>query len=188
MKKLSASVAVTAIVLGAGLTAPAFAQVNGSDKYHFDGEVRPITANGNASHVPLFDKDPSTPAADPIVMRTATVGDLVFQVHAECTTLVNGDDGNINVRVHVELDGQPVPVVLAGSDDGKVNFCDRRLLDPGSQVDQTSSSPSFKWVALNVGNGDHTVQAYADFEVSPGDSATIGRRSIEIFTTTTQQN
>ena len=191
--KLLASVGVGAIVLGAGLTAPAFAQgtviVPGSDKYHFDGEVRPITANGNASHVPLFDKDPSTPAADPIVMRTATVGDLVFQVHAECTTLVNGDDGNINVRVHVELDGQPVPVVLAGSDDGKVNFCDRQLNDPGSQVDKTSSSPSFKWVALNVGNGEHTVQAFADFEVSESDdSATIGRRSIEIFTTTTQQN
>ena len=193
MKKLVAIVGVTAIVLGAlvaGLTAPAFAQgtinVPGADKYHWDGEVDPITETGNASHVPLFDKDPSTPDADPIVMSTATTGDIVIEVHAECVTTVNGDTGNVNVKVHVEVDGQPVPV--AEADDGKVNFCDRNLNDPGSQVDRTSSSPGFKWVAVNIGNGDHTVQAFADFQVSSGDSATIGRRTIQVFTTTTQQN
>ena len=196
MKKLLAIVGVTAIVLGAlvgGLTAPAFAQgttnVPGSDKYHQDGQVDPITVTGDASQVPLFDKDPSTPNADPIVMRTSSTGDLVIEVHAECSTTVNGNNGNVGVKVHVEVDGQPVPVAEeTGADAGKVDFCDRNLNDPGSMVDTTSSSAGFKWVAVNVGNGDHTVQAFADFSVSSGSSATIGRRLIQVFTTTTQQN
>ena len=193
MRKRLAIAGVTAIVLGglfAALTAPAFAQgttrVPGANKYHQDGEVNLITRTADDSGVPLFDKDPSTEAADPIVMRTSTTGDLIIEVHAECFITVNGDTGDVRVRVHVEVDGSPVPV--AEDDDGNVNFCDRHLDDPNNVTDTTSNSAGFKWVAFNVGSGEHTVQAFADFTVSEGDSATIGRRLIQVFTTTTQQN
>ncbi len=193
MRKRLAIAGVTAIVLGglfAALTAPAFAQgttrVPGANKYHQDGEVNLITRTADDSGVPLFDKDPSTEAADPIVMRTSTTGDLIIEVHAECFITVNGPTGTVIVSVHVEVDGQPVPV--AEDDDGNVNFCDRHLDDPNNVTDTTSNSAGFKWVAFNVGSGEHTVQAFADFTVSEGDSATIGRRLIQVFTTTTQQN
>ena len=193
MRKRLAIAGVTAIVLGglfAALTAPAFAQgttrVPGANKYHQDGEVNLITRTADDSGVPLFDKDPSTEAADPIVMRTSTTGDLIIEVHAECFITVNGPTGTVIVSVHVEVDGQPVPV--AEDDDGNVNFCDRHLDDPNNVTDTTSNSAGFKWVAFNVGSGEHTVQAFADFTVSAGDSATIGRRLIQVFTTTTQQN
>ena len=193
MRKRLAIAGVTAIVLGglfAALTAPAFAQgttrVPGANKYHQDGEVNLITRTADDSGVPLFDKDPSTLEADPIVMRTSTTGDLIIEVHAECFITVNGDTGDVRVRVHVEVDGSPVPV--AEDDDGNVNFCDRHLDDPNNVTDTTSNSAGFKWVAFNVGSGEHTVQAFAEFTVSPEDEATIGRRLIQVFTITTQQN
>src|SRR5437773_2486433 len=117
MRKRLAIAGVTAIVLGglfAALTAPAFAQgttnVPGANKYHQDGQVNLITRTANDSGVPLFDKDPSTPLADPIVMRTSTTGDLIIEVHAECFITANGDTSDVRVSVHVEVDGQPVPV------------------------------------------------------------------------------
>jgi len=186
MRKLLAIVGVTAIVLGglvAGLTAPALAQgttnVPGANKFHQDGQVNLITRTANAAGVPLFDKDPSTPAAGPIVMRMSTTGDFIIEVHAECFITVNGPTGTVMVRVHVEVDGQPVPVAEETVDVGKVNFCDRNLND---------TAAGFKWVAVNVDRGKHTVQAFAEFTVSAGDSATIGRRLMQVFTTTTQQN
>ena len=193
MRKRLAIAGVTAIVLGglfAALTAPAFAQgttrVPGANKYHQDGEVNLITRTADDLRVPLFDKDPSTEAADPIVLRMSTTGDLIIEVHAECFITVNGDTGAVRVRVHVEVDGSPVPV--AEDDDGNVNFCDRHLDDPNNVTDTTSNSAGFKWVAFNVGSGEHTVQAFAEFNVSSGDEARIGRRLIQVFTTTTQQN
>jgi len=192
MRKLLVIVGATAIVLGglfAGPTAPAFAQgttnVPGANKYHQDGQVNIITRTADDLRVPLFDKDPSTEAADPIVLRMSTTGDLIIEVHAECFITVNGDTGAVRVRVHVEVDGSPVPV--AEDDDGNVNFCDRHLDDPNNVADTTSNSAGFKWVAFNVGSGEHTVQAFAEFNVSSGE-ATIGRRLIQVFTTTTQQN
>src|SRR5438552_2645345 len=186
MRKRLAIAGVTAIVLGglfAALTAPAFAQgttrVPGANKYHQDGEVNLITRTADDSGVPLFDKDPSTEAADPIVMRTSTTGDLIIEVHAECFITVNGPTGTVIVSVHVEVDGQPVPVAEETVDVGQVNFCDRNLND---------TAAGFKWVAVNVDRGKHTVQAFAEFTVSAGDSATIGRRLMQVFTTTTQQN
>jgi len=196
MRKRLAIAGVTAIVLGglfAALTAPAFAQgttsVPGANKYHQDGEVNLITRTADDSGVPLFDKDPSTEAADPIVMRTSTTGDLIIEVHAECFITVNGDTGEVRVRVHVEVDNQPVPVAEETTEDvGKVNFCDRYLHDPDNVSDTTSTGAGFKWVAFNVGSGEHTVQAFAEFTVPSGNSATIGRRLMQVFTITTQQN
>ena len=193
MRKRLAIAGVTAIVLGglfAALTAPAFAQgttsVPGANKYHQDGQVNLITRTENDSDVPLFDKDPSTEAADPIVMRTSTTGDLIIEVHAECFITVTDSNGDVRVRVHVEVDGQPVPVAEETEDVGKVNFCDRNL--NATVTDTTSTAAGFKWVAFNVGSGEHTVQAFAEFTVPSGNSATIGRRLIQVFTTTTQQN
>jgi len=193
MRKRLAIAGVTAIVLGglfAALTAPAFAQgttsVPGANKYHQDGQVNLITRTENDSDVPLFDKDPSTEAADPIVMRTSTTGDLIIEVHAECFITVTDSNGDVRVRVHVEVDGQPVPVAEETEDVGKVNFCDRNL--NATVTDTTSTAAGFKWVAFNVGSGEHTVQAFAEFTVPSGNSATIGRRLMQVFTTTTQQN
>jgi len=193
MRKRLAIAGVTAIVLGglfAALTAPAFAQgttnVPGANKYHQDGEVTPITRTENDSDVPLFDKDPSTEAADPIVMRTSTTGDLIIEVHAECFITVTDSNGDVRVRVHVAVDGQPVPVAEETEDVGKVNFCDRNL--NATVTDTTSTAAGFKWVAFNVGSGEHTVQAFAEFTVPSGNSATIGRRLMQVFTITTQQN
>src|SRR5437667_12893950 len=108
MRKRLAIVGVTAIVLGglfAALTAPAFAQgttnVPGANKYHQDGEVTPITRTENDSDVPLFDKDPSAEAADPIVLRASTTGDLDLEEHAACFTSVTGRNGRVRGRFGV---------------------------------------------------------------------------------------
>src|SRR5207249_11037572 len=116
MRKRLAIAGVTAIVLGglfAALTAPAFAQgttnVPGANKYHQDGQVNLITRTANDSGVPLFDKDPSTPLADPIVMRTSTTGELSIEVHAECFITANGDRSGVRVSGDGEGDGRPGP-------------------------------------------------------------------------------
>src|SRR5437867_3358768 len=137
MRKLLVIVGATAIVLGglfAGLTAPAFAQgttnVPGANNYHQDGQVNLISRAANDPRVPLFDKDPSTPADDPIVMRTSTTGDLIIEVHAECFITIRQTPEGVStviVRVHVEVDSVPVPVAEETVDIGKVNFCDRHI-------------------------------------------------------------
>src|SRR5436309_12664406 len=168
MRKRLAIAGVTAIVLGglfAALTAPTFAQgttnVPGANKYHQDGQVNPITRTENDSDVPLFDKDPSTEAADPIVMRTSTTGDLIIEVHAECFITVTDSNGDVRVRVHVAVDGQPVPVAEETEDVGKVNFCDRNL---NATVTHTRSTDAgLKPGASSAGTGGHTHQANAEF-------------------------
>src|SRR5207245_5939740 len=157
---ISGVTSIVLAVLSAALTSPAFSQSTTRDpaanKDHQDVEVNLITRTADDSGVPLFDKDPSTESADPIVMRTSTTGDLIIEVHAECFITVNGPTGTVIVSAHVEVDGQPVPV--AEDDDGNVNFCDRHLDDPNNVTDTTSNSAGFKWVAFNVGSGEDTVQ------------------------------
>lgn len=122
-------------------------------------------------------------------MRVSSPADLILQVTAECsiiTELTTGGTGAQDfseamgsVRLHVEIDGTPVPVafndaaanVPSGEDDvedddnttGEVTFCNRtygrsvRDADGDGNVDveddyiRTRSANAFNWFALNAG-------------------------------------
>src|SRR5437016_11779117 len=98
------------------------------------------------------------------------------------------------IRLWSELDGVPVPVVPAastngasgsgtpGADDGKVVFCNREftrttMFGPGESihdVESTEQSNAFNWVAMNVGNGIHSIVVKADFVDSSSDATSHG--------------
>jgi hypothetical protein len=124
-------------------------------------------------------------------MKTSTPADLLLQVAAECTILSQitntGSETQAytaKIDVWVEVDGKPVPVVPgatgsgagsggpAGPDDGRVVFCNREfqrttVFDAQNEsikdVDNTTQANGFNWVALNVGNGIHTIEVKAHF-------------------------
>ena len=136
-------------------------------------------------------------------MKTSTVADLLLQVTAECSILSSitntGTDStsgyNSMVKLWITVDGQPIPVVPAatatgagsgsgGSDDGKVTFCNRKftrhaMFDSQNEsiedIEATEQANAFNWVALNVGNGIHTIVVYADFiDSNVGDATSHG--------------
>ncbi|HET7530368.1 MAG TPA: hypothetical protein VFJ98_05355 [Mycobacteriales bacterium] len=128
-------------------------------------------------------------------MKTSTPADLLLQVTAECTILSSitntGSETqayNAKVELWIELDGKPVPVVpgatasgatsgTSGTDDGRVVFCNREfqrttMYDTNNEsikdVENTSEANAFNWVALNVGNGVHTIVVKAHFTDTNG--------------------
>jgi hypothetical protein len=128
-------------------------------------------------------------------MKTSTPADLLLQVAAECTILSSitntGSETQAytaKIDVWVEVDGKPVPVVpgptssgatsgSGGADDGRVVFCNREfqrttVFDAQNEsikdIDNTTQANGFNWVALNVGNGIHTIEVKAHFTDTNG--------------------
>jgi hypothetical protein len=128
-------------------------------------------------------------------MKTSTPADLLLQVTSECTILsqiTNMGTSTQNYIAKVELwltvDGNPVPVVpnatgtgattgSGGADDGSVVFCNREFTrtttfntnnESIKDVENTEQSNAFQWVALNVGNGVHTIVVHARFTDTNG--------------------
>lgn len=147
-------------------------------------------------------------------MKTSTVADLKLAVTSECTILsqiTNAGTSTQNyiakVELYITLDGQPVPVVppatttgasgsSSGTDDGKVVFCNREFtrsttFDSNNEsikdVENTEQSDAFNWVALNVGNGVHTIVVHAKFTDTNGTDTfahgVISKRSLTVDTT-----
>jgi hypothetical protein len=152
-------------------------------------------------------------------MRTSAVADLTFAVTLECsivtkvTTMGNDSQSAFGqVRVWVEIDGKDVGVIPAtqgASDDGHVVFCNRTYSsttngfseagsgnsDPTIVTYQaTKNADAFNWVALNVGNGIHTISVHAELTTQVTDpskdmsQAVVGNRTVVVDTTQTAQN
>ncbi|MBI2168644.1 MAG: hypothetical protein HYU28_03960 [Actinobacteria bacterium] len=132
-----------------------------------------------ASNVEVF-----TPQDGPVTLlstqlRTSAPEDLLLAVTAECSITTNvattgNDDQSAEgtVTVSVSVDGVQVPVT--GGSDGNVVFCNRMYRRQTVNFDDvdatirtffdTRSANGFNWIALNVGNGIHTVEVTATLE------------------------
>lgn len=132
-------------------------------------------------------------------LRTSSPADLILGVTLECSiatdlTTVGNDSEQAEgrVRVWVEIDGKPVPV--AGEDDGRVTFCNQAYHRDTTNFDDedatirtyllTAAANGFNWLALNLGNGIHTVEVKAELtETATNENtadAAIGRRTLMI--------
>ena len=132
-------------------------------------------------------------------VRTSTPSDLILGVTAECalvtnvTTVGNDDQEAIgDVKVWVEIDGEPVPISADDTEDGQVTFCNRAYRrktslfnDEDATIEtffRTRAANGFNWLALNVGNGVHTIEVKAtlDEEATSGAQAeaVIGNRTL----------
>ena len=132
-------------------------------------------------------------------MRTSTTADLVLQFTAECSiatdlTTVGNDTSSAEgiVRTWIEIDGVPVPV--AGGDDGRITLCNQANHRDTSNFDDedatihthllTAAANGFNWLALNVGNGIHTIEVKATLTETATNNATadaaVGKRTLTI--------
>jgi hypothetical protein len=155
-----------------------------------------------------------------VQMRTSNPADLMLSVTLECSIVTSvttmGNDMQQafgQVRVWLEIDGKPVGVIPATqgtSDDGKVVFCNRTyssttngFSEAGNSGNQdptittyinTKEANAFNWVAMNVGNGIHTVSVHAELTQQVTDpskdsaQAVVGNRTLLVDTTETAQN
>jgi hypothetical protein len=130
-------------------------------------------------------------------IRSSSTSDLMLHVTAECSlttnvTTVGNDDQSAEgkVEVWVEIDGKPVGINNIGTstttseakDDGKAVFCNRAYHRKTSMFDDTNATietffrtqdaNGFNWVALNVGNGIHTVEVKANLTETATNNAT----------------
>ena len=161
----------------------------------------------------------SSPNTDVVVlqaqMRTSNPADLTFMLTSECsivtsvTTMGNDTQSAFGqVRMWVTIDDQPVGVIPATqglSDDGHVVFCNQAyssstsgfVTDSNATIKTglaTEHADGFNWVAMNVGNGVHTIQVHAELTQQVNDpskdsaQAFIGNRTLVVNTTQTAQN
>lgn len=135
--------------------------------------------------------------------------DLILSASAECSiiTQVRTSDGLARaigrVTMWVTINGRPVPVSRADTDQGRVVFCDRVHEQEsnltGDEADEqdnfirtylnTRTANSFEWLALNVGteyggtqNNIHKIELWARFETETlGEAlaqAAVGNRTL----------
>lgn len=147
-------------------------------------------------------------------MKTSTPADLLLQVTSECTILsqiTNAGSSTQNYIAKVELsmyvDGNPVPVVpptttnggsgsTGGGNQYNVVFCNREFMrtttfDSNNEsikdVENTEQANAFNWVAINVGNGIHTIDVKATFTDTNGTDTfahgVLSKRSLTADTT-----
>ena len=141
-------------------------QATGSDVENVDGEVVVLSET----------------------MRVSSPSDLILQLTAECSIITELTTNNNNpsatsfgsVRMHIEIDGTPVPVAYndtdaSGEDDaadddstvGEVTFCNRAYsrtvtdeedqpdgIDEESDYIRTRTANAFNWFAVDAG-GDY---------------------------------
>lgn len=180
---------LAAVLLGAYLSGPrANATHAPANKVIADGSA--VEVFGPAETVTLLSA----------TMKTSTTADLVFQVTAECSlvtdvTTVGNDMQSAfgQVKVWVELDGQPVRVSDDDGDEpGKVVFCNRAYSRTTSMFDdedatiatffRTRAANAFNWLALNVGNGIHTITVKAELTEEATNNAVaeaaVGKRTL----------
>lgn len=140
-------------------------------------------------------------------LRVAQPTDLLLGVTAECSILssltTQGNDSqstNGQLKLHITIDGQHVPVSDADEDEGRVVFCDRTYQRETTQFDDedariedflgTRTANAFDWVALDAGWLDHdgdgllSVAVHAEYEESSTEMAdsegVIGNRTLLI--------
>lgn len=138
-------------------------------------------------------------------LKVSGPADLILSFTAECSILsriktVGNDQVETTgqLKVHLTVDGQHVPVSDEDVDEGRVVFCDRTYGRTTSLFDDedatiedflaTRTSNAFNWVALDAGrldaDGDGllTVEAHVEYvesNVGDGDSqGVVGNRSL----------
>lgn len=174
----------------------------------------------------------STSTTEDLVLNFSTECGIYTAVGGKNTNLttVNGtvttsSTATGRVLVWLQLDGHVLPVsqnattgasaVPPGPGNGLVSYCSRTLnlstanLSPQQVIqisEDTLDANSFQWFALNVGNGTHTLNVYADLVadtlasgtnggsgtcdpttdpscayVTPAASALVGQRTLEVY-------
>jgi hypothetical protein len=133
-------------------------------------------------------------------IKSSSPSDLVISLTLECSILtqvqtVGNDFSEATARIvaWVEIDG--VPVGVNSGDDGRVVFCDRVHQQETSLFDDenatirsyldTRTANAFNWIALNVGNGVHSVVARAELITETDDDlaladAVVGKRTLVV--------
>lgn len=133
-------------------------------------------------------------------MRSSSTTDIIVTLSLECSIITEvvtvGNDASeaqAKIVAWVEVDG--VPIGVTAGDNGEVTFCDRLNRQTTSLFDDddatiesyqaTKSSHSFTWVALNLGNGIHTIEAKAALTAVTSDQeafadAFIGKRTLVV--------
>jgi hypothetical protein len=188
---------IAAAVVSVGLTVN-FAGAAGTpaDKVSAAGATPEVAAPGEA--VTLLSEQ----------IRTSNTSDLILGVTSECvitTELTTEGNDLANARgtvdIWIEIDEQPVPVSTEDTD-GKVTFCDHfqerevtNLDDEDATIrtlDELGTSNAFNWLALNVGNGIHTITVKADLTTSMTENAdamaAVGKRTLVIEPTHAAHN
>ena len=186
-KTLLAVIAATAVTIGLTVN---FAGAAGTpaDKVAASGSTAEVAAPGEA--VTLMSEK----------IRTSNTSDLILGVTSECviTTALTtaGNDAaeaEGTVDVWVEIDGDPVPV-SSDDTDGKVTFCNKferrettNFDDEDATIDtldRVGTSNAFNWLALNPGNGIHTIEVKADLTTDATGTASalaaVGKRTLVI--------
>ena len=156
------------------------------------------SASGSTTEV--LEPRTSTPILSETI-RTSTPSDLILGVTAECAITtelqtVGNDTANTfgEVRMYVTIDGVPVPISDDDTDNGRVVFCNRAESRTTSLFDDTNATidtfqeerqaNGFNWMALDVGNGIHKIEVWAEFtqdeDASDGGSAlaAVGNRTL----------
>jgi len=189
---------IAAAVVSVGLTVN-FAGAAGTpaDKVAASGSTAEVMAPGEA--VTLLSEK----------IRTSNTADLILGVTSECvitTELTTEGNDLANARgtvdMWIEIDGQAVPV-SSDDEDGKVTFCDHfqerettNVDDEDATIrtlDEIGTSNAFNWLALNVGNGTHTIEVKADLsnDETTGDAtamAAVGKRTLIVEPTHAAHN
>lgn len=133
-------------------------------------------------------------------VKTAKPTDLILGVTLECSittdvTTIGSDDQTAfgQVRVWVEIDGNPVRVSSEDTDQGRVIFCNRtyqRQTSLGGDDEQdsirtfmdTRSANAFNWMALDTGSATHTIEVKAELTTESTSRASaravIGNRTL----------
>ena len=196
----------TAVALALSFLAFLIASSSGGQAQATHKPADKVVASGSTTEV-------TEPGAEQTILsgilRSSTTSDLMLSVTAECSIAtdvktVGNDDQSAEgvVEVWVEIDGEAVGVQNIGTstttaepaDDGKVVFCNRAYRRKTSlfededatieTFEKTKQANGFNWVALNVGNGIHTVEVKANLTETQTNEATadaaIGSRTLVI--------
>lgn len=172
------------------------------------GSVSPLRANGlPADKVSASGSTTEVIGAGEVVtllsekIRTSSPADLILSATAECSittevTTVGNDSQSAfgQVRMWIEIDGEPVPVAQNDADAGRVVFCNRTYQRETSLFDdedatirtflETRAANGFNWLRLNTGSGIHLVELKAEFTTQSTDSASalaaVGNRTLVV--------
>ena len=180
-----------------------------ADKMTVSGAAFDVSAPGES--VKLLEAHLRTSSTEDLILNASAECDILTQLHNEGNSL-DTEKAFAQVKFYVKIDGATVPVSAddvtdptTGAEQGKVVFCNREH-DATSTFDNaqefyetyldTRSANSFQWVALNVGNGVHDIQLWADFTATVSGvnmtkdmaKAAVGKRTLVVEPTKAAHN
>lgn len=204
MKRIIASVLATVTILAAlalALGGAASADHQPADKVIAAGNTLELFTCDSKIDFECDTTKPNLPTGTQTLLtgtlKTSSPTDLMLHVSLECALWTNVKVSGNNsssafgqVKVWVEIDGNPVPV--AAGDNGEVVFCEREFKLETTNFDDTDatialfqrtrSANAFNWLALDLGSGVHTVEVKAALDrLVDGNglaAAAVGKRTL----------